>query len=71
VNSDSAGRNLVLKNVTSRAENTEESTWPLVATIVGSSLLALLCLSGVLWFAFKYRRKSRLVRKTFLIDFSQ
>ena len=59
VNADSPGRNLVLKNVTSRAENTEESTLPLVATLVGSSVFALLCLSGVSWFAFRYRRKSR------------
>ena len=36
-----------------------ESTLPLLAKFVGSSLLALLCSSGVLWFAFRYRSKSR------------
>ena len=49
----------LLKNVTYHAENTEKSSLPQVAKILGSSLLALLCLSGVLSFAFRYRKKNR------------
>ena len=56
MHSDSTGENLVNKNETSHGESTGESSLPLVAKIVGP-LLALLCLSGILWFA--YRRKSR------------
>ena len=55
VHSDSTGENLVNKNETYH-ESTGESSLPLVAKIVGP-LLALLCLSGILLFA--YRRKSR------------
>jgi len=58
VYSDSTGGNLLLKSVTYHADSTGEPSLPLVVKIVGSSLLALLCLSGV-WFAFRYRRKCR------------
>ena len=57
--SGSTGDNLLPKNVTYHAENTEKSSLPLVATIVGSSLLVLLCLSGVLWFGLRSRKKNR------------
>jgi len=60
VYSDPTGSNL-LKNVTHHTESTGESSLPLVAKIVGSSLLALLCFSGIFWFAFRYRKKSRSV----------
>ena len=56
--SDPAGDNLP-KNVTYHADNTEKSSLPLVATIVGSSLMALLCLGGVLWFGLRSRKKNR------------
>ena len=59
VYSDHTEGNLVLKNETYHAESTGESSLLLAAKIVGSSLMALLCLSGILWFAFRYRRKSR------------
>ena len=49
----------LLKNVTYHTGNTEKSSLPLIAKILGGSLLALLCLSGVLWFAFRYRKKNR------------
>ena len=55
---DSSGGNLVLGNETFSSQSTGKSSLQLVATIVGSSLLALLCLSGILWFAFRNRRKS-------------
>jgi len=61
VYSDSTGGNLLLKSVTYHAESTGEPSLPLVVKIVGSSLLALLCLSRVLWFAFRYRKKNRSV----------
>ena len=54
----SIGGNVLHNNTTSHGQSTGESSLPLVAKIVGSSLLALLCLSGVLWFAFRHRRKS-------------
>ena len=56
---DSTGDNLLHNNETYRGQSNGKSSLPLEATIVGSLLLALLCLSGVLWFAFRYRRKSR------------
>ena len=59
VHSNSSGSNHLLKNVTSRAESTGKSSWPLVAKIVSSSLLALLCFSGILWFAFRSRKRNR------------
>ena len=59
VYSDSTGGNLLHNNETYHGQSTGESSLPLVAKIVGSSLLALLCLSGVLWFAFRYRKKNR------------
>ena len=56
---DPTGGNLLHNNETYHDRSTGESSLPLVAKIVGSLVLALLCLSGVLWFAFRYRRKSR------------
>ena len=56
---DSTGGTLLHNNDTYLDSSTGKSSLPLVAKIVGSLLLALLCLSGGLWFAFKYRRKSR------------
>ena len=55
---DATGGNLH-NNDTYHGQSTGKSSLPLEAMIVGSSLLALLCLSGALWFAFRYRRKSR------------
>ena len=55
----SRGRNILHNNETHHGLSTGESSLPLVAKIVGSSLLALLCFSGVLWFAFRYRKKYR------------
>ena len=37
-------------------QSTRESSLPLLAKIAGGSLLALLCFSGLLWFALRYRR---------------
>ena len=45
-------------NETSRNQGTGEFSLPLMAKIVGSSVLSLLCLSGILWFGFRYRNKS-------------
>ena len=56
---DPTGGNLLHNNETYHDRSTGESSLPLVAKIVGSLVLALLCLSGVLWFGFRYRRKSR------------
>ena len=53
---DSTGGNLH-GNETYNGQSTGKSSLQLVAAIVGSSLLALLCLSGILWFAFRNRRK--------------
>ena len=55
----SIGGNLLHKNETFHGQSTGESSFALVAKIVGSSLLVLLCLSGVLWFLFRYRRRNR------------
>jgi len=57
--SDSTGGNILHNNGTYHGHSTGESSLLLVAKIVGSSLLALLCLSGVLWFALRYLRKRR------------
>ena len=56
---DSIGGNLVHNNETFHGQSTGESSLPLVAKIVGSSLLVLFCLSGVLWLVFRYRRRNR------------
>ena len=56
---DSIAGNLLHNNGTFHGQSTGESSLPLVAKIVGSSLLVLLCLSGVLWFVFRYRRSNR------------
>ena len=47
------------ENETHHGHSTGESSLPLVAKIVGSSVLALLCFGGVLWFALRYLRKRR------------
>ena len=59
LNSDSSGSNLPHNNQTYYGQKAGESSLPLVAKIAGSSLLVLLSLSAVLWFAFRYCRKSR------------
>ena len=59
LHSDSIGEKFLDKNETYEGQSAGESPFPLVAKIVGCSLLALLCLSGVLWFAFGHRKKSR------------
>ena len=56
---DSTEGNRLHNNETYHYQSPEESSLPLVAKILGSLLSALLCLSGILWFAFRYRRKSR------------
>ena len=56
---DPTGGKLLHNNETYLDRSTGKPSLPLVANIVGSSLLALLCLGGGLWFAFRYRRKSR------------
>ena len=53
------GGTLLHSNETYNDQSTGESSLPMVVKIVGSSLLGLLCLTGVLWFAIRYRRKSR------------
>ena len=53
---DSTGGNLH-NNDTYHGQSTGESSLPLVAKILGSSISGLLFLSGVLWFALRYRRK--------------
>ena len=57
--SDSTGGDHLHNNETYSGQSAGESSLPLVAKILGSSLLALLCLSGVLWFALRYLRKRR------------
>ena len=55
---DSIGGIVLQNNETAyHGQSTGESTLQLVATILGSSISGLLCLSGVLWFALRYRRK--------------
>ena len=52
---NSAGGNRLHNNET--YQSTGESSLLLVAKILGSSISGLLCLSGVLWLALRYRRK--------------
>ena len=59
LHSDSSGGNLPHNNQTYHGQNTGESSLSLVAKIAGSSLLVLICLIGVLWFAFRYRRSRK------------
>ncbi|KAL9957968.1 hypothetical protein ACROYT_G034928 [Oculina patagonica] len=47
------------KNATYLGLSTGNSSFPLVAKILGGSLLALLCFSGALWLALRHLRKSR------------
>ena len=56
---DSTADTPLHNNETYHGQSAGESSLSRVAKIVGSSLSALLCLSGVLWLAFRYRRKSR------------
>ena len=59
--SDSTGGNFIHNNETDHGQSTGESSLLLVAKISGSSILALLCLSGILWFVLRHRRKNRWV----------
>jgi len=56
---NSRGSNLRHNNDTYHGQSTGEFYLSLVAKIVGSSVLGLLCFSGVLWFAFRYLKRNR------------